>query len=343
MNASVYPITNPDMMDSVRTMGVKRMLRTGDTAVDSGMAFLVGELEKIDPKIREPLTAVTWSRDIVAKTGGGWVEYTSMMNVDYATPGANDDGIIGGETNAIPVMQADYGKDIYKVFAFGSILKIPFVDQAKLQTIGRSLQDVLDKGVRLNYQKALDKNVYTGYSRYGSTGLVNDPSITAVSAASTGTGSSTLWSNKTPDNILADINKAINDVWAACQYDLSGMPNHILLPPVQYADLVSRKVSDAGNISVLKYLEENNVASNQGVDLVIVPCRQCTGAGTDNKDRMVVYRNEEDKVYFDITVPLTRVMTQPSVNDMAYLTAYAAQHGVVKFAYHETARYVDGI
>ena len=31
---------------------------TQDT-IDSGMAFLVGELEKQDPKLREPLTAVT--------------------------------------------------------------------------------------------------------------------------------------------------------------------------------------------------------------------------------------------------------------------------------------------
>ena len=43
-----------------------------DAATAGGMAFLVGELEKLDPKIREPLTAVTWPRDVPVKTGGGW-------------------------------------------------------------------------------------------------------------------------------------------------------------------------------------------------------------------------------------------------------------------------------
>ena len=339
---SVAPITDVRTLDAMRAVGKGGILKTGNPTVDSGMAFLVGELEKTDPKIREPLTSVTWARDIVAKTGGGWVESTSMINVDYATAGANEGGIISGETNAIPVMQADFGKDVYRVFSFGHILKIPFIDQAKLQNIGRSLQDVLDKGIRLNYQKALDQNVYTGHTQYGATGLINDPNITA-SSADTGSGSSTLWKDKTADEILYDINKAMNLVWAACQYDMAGMPNHILVPPEQYADLVSRKVSEAGNISVLQYLLENNIAKNQGGDLVIVPCRQCEGAGTNGVNRMVVYRNDENAVYFDITVPLTRILTQVSATDMAYLTAYAAQHGVVKFAYLETARYVDGI
>lgn len=341
MNASVYPITEPAALAAMRGKG--RMLMTGDAATDSGMAFLVGELEKLDPKIREPLTSVTWNRDIVAKTGGGWVEFTSMTNVGYASVGGNANGIIGGQTTAIPVMQADVGKDLFKVFTFGHVLKVPFVDQAKLQNVGRSLQDLLEKGIQLNYQKSLDQNVYEGYADLGSEGIVNNSLITATSAAATGTGAATTWTAKTPDQILADINDAITAVWQACEYDLSGMPNHILIPPAAYAYLVSQKVSEAGNISVLKYLLENNIAVNQGVDLAIVPCRWCNGAGVGGKDRMVVYVNDEDKVYFDITVPLTRVMTQPSVPDMAYMTAYAAQHGEVKFAYHETAMYVDGI
>lgn len=79
---SVMPMTNPQGLAALRGQG--KAIYTGDAALDSGMAFLLGELEKQDPKIREPLSAVTWPRDIVSKTGGGWVEFTSMMNVGYA-------------------------------------------------------------------------------------------------------------------------------------------------------------------------------------------------------------------------------------------------------------------
>lgn len=337
---SVTPMTN---IQGLPAMGTKRAIYTGDAAMDSGMAYLLGELEKQDNKIREPLKSITWPRDIVSKTGGGWVEFTSMMNVGFASVGGNANGIIGGQTNAIPTIQADMGKDLFRVFTFAHILRVPFIDQAKLQQIGRSLPELLEKGIQLNYQKSLDQNVYTGYKEMGTEGLVNNSKLVVTSAAATGTGNSPLWKDKTPDQILDDINKAITDVWEAAEYDLSGMPNHILIPPQQYALLTSRKVSEAGNVSVLNYLLENNIAKNQGVQIAIEPSRWCVGAGTGGKDRMVVYVNDENMLYFDITVPLARIMTQPSVGDMAYLTAYAGQHGEVKFAYYETARYVDGI
>lgn len=338
---SVMPMTNPQGLTALRGKG--KAIYTGDAAIDSGMAFLIGELEKQDTKIREPLTSVTWQRDIVSKTGGGWVEFTSMMNVGYASVGGNTNGIIGGQTNAIPTIQADLGKDLFKVFTYASILKVPFIDQAKLQQIGRSLPELLEQGLQLNYQKALDQNVYMGYEELGTEGIINNSHITVTSAAAVGTSNSTLWKNKTADQILDDINLALTETWMAAEYDLAGMPNHILIPPEQYALLVSRKVSEAGNVSLLTYLLENNIAKNQGVDIAIEPSRWCIGAGVSGKDRMVVYVNDERMLYFDITVPLTRIITQPSVENMAYMTAYSGQHGEVKFAYYETARYVDGI
>ncbi|MCR8981639.1 DUF2184 domain-containing protein [Brevibacillus laterosporus] len=322
--------------------GLGPSMMMNDAAIGSGMAFLVGELEKRDPRLLEPLSSVTWMRDIVSKTGGGWVDFTSNQFIDYATTGGNEDGIIGGETNDIPVMQANTTKDIYKVFNFANILKVPFIDQQKLQNIGRSLDDILDKGIRLNYNKSIDNIVYTGVPSAGVYGLVNSPDITA-SAVAAGESGQTKWNKKTPDEILADINAIITDTWAASEYDLTGMANHILIPPQQYAFLVGTKVSEAGNISILQFLLDNNIGKNQGIDLTIAPSRWCSEAGTGGTDRMVAYVNDEDRVNFDLTVPLSRVMTQSQVTEMAYLTAYAAQIGQVKFLYTQCARYGDGI
>ena len=115
-----------------------------DAATASGMAYLVGELEKVDPKIREPLTAVTWQRDIVAETGGGWVEYTSTFDVNYGISAPNGGGIQGGSSTAIPAVQVDIGKNQYPVHTWMNVLKVPLVDQNKLQQIGRNLEDLSD-------------------------------------------------------------------------------------------------------------------------------------------------------------------------------------------------------
>lgn len=318
------------------------MMAMDSASIGNGMAYLVGELEKKDTKLNEPLTSVTFARDIPVKTGGGWVETTSNMFVDYATTGGNANGLIRGQSNNIPVMQANTSKDLYKVFPWANVLKVPFIDQQKMQGIGRSLDSILDNGIRLNYNKAIDLMVYTGIEEEKVYGLVNDPNV-LTTIVKAGASTKTTWKDKTPDEILDDVNMAINDAWTHSEYDNSGIPNHILIPPENYAYIVSRKVSEAGNISILKYLLENNIAKNQGVDLAIEPSRWCIGAGVGNKNRMVTYVNDESKVLIDIPVPLMRAMTQPSVENLAYMTAYMANIGQVKFLYYQCVGYSDGI
>ena len=318
-------------------------IRTIDAAgIATGMAFLEGELEKRDPKIREPLTSVTWQRDIVADTGGGWVDFTSTLDVDYATSGPNENSLVGGATDVLPMVQANVNKDIFKVFTWAQAMKIPFVDSQKFQTIGRSIDSILDKGIRLNYNKSIDQLVYRGFTNVGITGLVNNVNVVAEMAP-VGTSGNTEWSTKTVDEILWDINKAITEAWAASEYDDSAMANHILMPPNKYAYLVSTRIGTSGDENILSYLLKNNMAAQQNKKLDIYPCRWCSGAGTSNKDRMVVYVNDKDFMYFDLPVPLTRAMTQPSALQFSYITVYAAQMGQVKTLYTQPVRYIDGI
>lgn len=331
---------NNIQMLSDGSLGSGRVLDAA--GISTGMAFLEGELEKRDPKIREPLTSVTWPRDIVAESGGGWVDFTSTMNVDYATSGGNDNSLVGGATDVISLVQANINKDVYKVFTWAQGMKIPFVDSQKFQTIGRSIDSILDRGVRLNYNKSVDQLVYRGFTSVGFTGLVNDVNI-VCSTAPNGAAGSPLWQNKTVDEILWDVNKTLTEAWAASEYDESAIPNHLLLPPDKYAYIVSTRIGTSGDENILDYLLRNNLATNRGGNLYIAPCRWCSGAGTGNTDRMVAYVNDRDKVYFDLPVPLTRAMTQPVALQFAYITIYAAQMGQVKWLYYQPARYMDGI
>ncbi len=334
--------TNPDvkvMQDASLGSGIRTMDAAG---IATGMAFLEGELEKRDPKVREPLTSVTWARDIVAETGGGWVDFTSTMNVDYATSGGNENGLVGGATDVIPTIQANVNKDIYKVFTWAQGMKIPFVDSQKFQTIGRSIDSILDKGIRLNYNKTIDQLVYKGFTNVGIEGLVNNSAITS-SVAPVGAAGTSTWATKTVDEILWDINKALIEAWAAAEYDESAMANHILLPPDKYAYLVSTRIGTSGDENILSYVLKNNMATINGKSLEIHPCRWCSKAGSAGTDRMVVYVNDKDFLYFDLPVPLTRAMTQPVALQFAYITIYAAQMGQIKFLYTQPARYVDGI
>lgn len=314
-----------------------------DSAIASGNAFLVSELEKRDPKIREPLTSVTYSRDVPLKVGGGWVEYVSAMNIDFGlTGGAGDGAVSAPGANGSPVVQMNLEKDTFGAHVFSTILRVPFVDMQRMQVTGKSLDALLTDGVRLAYDKHMDQNCYVGLTRYGTQGLVNNSNVTAASVA-TGTGGSTNWSAKTPDEILKDVNDAITAVWSAAQYDLSAIPNHIIIPHEQFNYIVSQKVSQAADKSILEYLLDNNIAKRNGQQLVIAGCPWCKGAGTASADRMVVYVHHERFIAMEELVPLSRTMTQPNVEALAYDSVYMANISQLELFYTQTIRYFDGI
>lgn len=311
--------------------------------IASSGAFLVSELEKRDPIIRKPLTSVTYPRDIVIQTGGGWMDYASAMSVAYGMTGSSDaSAISSGGANGLPVVQANMEKGLYKAHAFAAALRVMFQDMQRANQIGRSLDQMLQDGIRLTYDKHMEKNVYVGLEEYGTAGLVNHPDAVENMVA-TGAGGNTSWFRKTSQEILHDLNMAIIAAWANVEYDESAMPNHVLVPYEQYAHILNTPVSELANESILDYVQKNNVAVKNGKTLYIGGTSWCKGAGTGASDRMVVYVNHERFLKVDELVPLSRVMSAPNVTQVCYDTAYMANISEVQLFYPQTLTYWDGV
>lgn len=315
------------------------------SGIASGNAFLTSELEKRDMLIREPLTSVTYPRDIPVDVGGGWVDYVSAMSVAYGlTNGAQSSPVHAGGANNVPVVQASMDKGLFKAHTFAAALRVMFVDMAKSNFIGRSLDQLLTNGVRLAYDKHMDANVYVGMEEYGTTGLINNPDAVESVAASNGAATpSTKWADKTPAQILKDINDAITAAWAAAEFDEDGIPNHLLLPYEQYTYIMNTPLTELAEKSILDYVMENNIAAKNGKEFFAGGTRWLKGAGTGGTDRMVVYNNDKRFVKLDELVPLSRVMTSPNAAEVCYDTAYMANVSEVQIFYPKTVRYVDGI
>ncbi|GHV35102.1 hypothetical protein FACS1894187_07080 [Synergistales bacterium] len=318
-------------------------VRITDAAIANGGAFLISELEKRDPKIREPLTSTTYPRDIPIKTGGGWVEFISSLNIDFGITGGSSSGAVHAPgANTVPVVQANFGRDQFRAHLYASVMRIMFVDMQRQQVTGRSLDQLLTDGIRLNYDKHMDANVYVGIAAYGTTGLLNNPNVTA-SPVLTGTAGNTAWNTKTPDEVLADVNQAILDGWAASEYDLSAIPNHILLPYEQYNHIAVTKVSPIAEKTILTFLLENNVATKNGGDLFIGATAWNKGAGAGGTDRMVAYVHNDRFIAMEELVPLARTMTQPNIDALSYDSVYMANISEVEVFYTQPIVYYDGI
>jgi len=319
-------------------------MRMTDSAIANGGAFLVSELEKLDPKISEPLSSFTYPRDIPVKVGGGLVETIGKLNIEYGVSGGSLDGGVSADgASDSAVIQANISKDVFRTHLFKRTLRLGYFAVQRQQLVGRSLEQMLTDGIRRDYDKHMDGNVYVGLASYGTTGLINNPNITAQGVAQ-GASGETEWTTKTPDEILNDVNNAIYAGWEAAEFDLAAIPNQVLIPYAQYNYIATQKVSPLAEKTILTFLLENNTTKlNNGGELVIAATAWCQGTGAGQTDRMVAYVNNERFLKVEELVALQRYMTAPNTDKQSYDSLYYANLSEVEIFYEEPITYWDGI
>lgn len=327
--------------------------------VDSTGAFLVGELERLDQKLHEPLVSVTWGRDIDLREDVTIADEVSSFTLStYGSAGSlgagnsigNGKAWVGKNTNQIGGVGLDIAKTTHSLIPWALELKYTIMELESAAKLGRPIDQQTFQGLQQKHQMDIDEQVYVGDTTLTNagatvTGLINNSAITPQNVVASSVSGSTLWAQKAPDEILADFNTALTTVWAASAWAV--LPSRALIPPAQFGLLSTQKVSQAGNISTLKYIQENNVltASGQG-KLDIYPLKWCIGAGaggtlgTVGVDRMVIYTKDQDRVRF----PMTMLQRTPVQYDGLYhKTTYFCRLGQVEVVYAVTIGYFDGI
>lgn len=321
--------------------------RRGGTAMDaatsSALAFLSSQLEYATPKLVKPLTAMYHPRDITVEVGGGFVEFLSAYASDYASTGGNEFGLQGTSNTDIPLVQASVNKGLWHAWNWATGFKITDIDLKRLQAAKRygqpapfSLQKLLEDGVQLVWNKALEKVAYTGW--LGQAGIVNNPNVTHSAAAQT-------WASSTPVQIQNMINNMLEATVAQSAYSLDGMADSILVPWSVYPVLL-QPMTTGGFSSILEFLLANNIARQNGIDLKIFPLPNnwIGTAGVGGTTRAVAYRNNEDTVVLRIPQPVTKVFTIPTTKDGgAYETIFNGCIGQVQFFRTQAATYLDTI
>jgi hypothetical protein len=316
---------------------------------DSALAFYVHQLENLDKRLYMPLTSVSWSRDIQLRPGITMSdESTSFIQSAFAAGGSlsNGNGTSGGnmpwvstESTAIQGVSIDGQKLVKPLRLLAREISFTSVELERSQRLGNSIDAQKSNALNITYQMNTDQMCYIGSSDVGAQGLLN-ASIVTAGAVANGASGSPLWSTKTPDEILDDVNTLLTSTWQASAFAVC--PGKLLLPPVQYSFLCEKKVSSAGNVSILKFLEENSIALKvNGKALDIQPVKWLgTGLGAGSTNRMVAYTNEEDRVRFPM-VPIRRETAY--YQGIRYLAPYIWAFGEVEFVYPETVQYADGL
>jgi len=317
------------------------MFRTYDAeTIRSAGAFLVGELERLDPTLNMPLANVTWGRDMELREDVAISdEATSFVNTVLAAAGGTKTtgkNWVGPKSTVIPGIALGTNKTTLPMRLWGMELGYTIIELAKSQKLNRPIDAQKLEGLRLKHNMDVDEQIYIGDVEMDCTGLLNNPDIDPADITSE-------WDEETdPKVILTDINGVIESTWRQSGYAVC--PTHLLLPPTKFALLVN-PVTSAGSVSILEYVARNSI-SNQinGRPLEINPLKWLTdrGVGADDAavDRMVAYTKSKQYVRFPM-VPLQR--TPLEYRGLQQLCTYFGTLGEVEFVYPETVGYGDGL
>jgi len=205
---------------------------------------------------------------------------------------------------------------------------------------GTNLTNERAAAARFAYETFVDQRAFLGDTGKGWYGLLNNPDVTRVDAAATGTGSSKLWSTKTADQIITDVNDALTGIYTGTA--TVEMADTLLLPPAALVTLSTSRLSNTSE-NALSYLMKFNIYTLQtGQQLTIRGVLGLETAGTGGVGRMVAYRRDPDvlKLHIPMVHKFLEIWrTGPMVFDIPGIFRL----GPVEIRRPGGVRYVDGI
>lgn len=231
-----------------------------------------------------------------------------------ADPGADSISYESYGMVGIAKLIANYADDLPRADIKGKKVTVEIYSAGT--SYGYSAQDIRAarmKGIPLNARKALaarrandtlvNKIAFKGDEEGKIVGVLDNPNITTVVPPSDGTGTSTKWNTKTPEQVLRDLNNAVSSI-----VDLTNgveIPDTVVLPIAQYNYIANTIVPDTGGESILtNFLKNNKYIKNveQAVEM--------KKAGSGGEDVALIYRRDIDAVSLEIPMPFNQYAPQ---------------------------------
>lgn len=175
---------------------------------------------------------------------------------------------------------------------------------------------------------------FFGDTASGLTGFINAANITSVTLPADGTGSSKLWSTKTPDQILRDMNLVANTI-VSTSLGIE-IPDTMLLPLAQYNYVASTARSANSDTTILNYFLQNNPYIKQ-----VEWLNELLGAGASSADRMMSYRRSPDVLTME--VPSDFEQLEIEIRNLEYKIPCLSRFGGVLVYYPLAISYADGL
>ena len=164
---------------------------------------------------------------------------------------------------------------------------------------GTDLNSKKQASARRAHDELINKLAWAGDTVSGLPGFLSNANIPGYTVPADGTGSSKLWTTKTPDLIIRDLNGIANQVFS--QSKGVHRPNEIWMPLAQYALISSTPRSSVSDTTILEFFLAANPFIKRVVPLLEM-ASTANGGHAGANDIMVAADNSIDNYQLNIAM-----------------------------------------
>ena len=307
------------------------LLQTGAYRADAlETVFIARELVSVETAVYEKKYPEFKGRSLVPKKalpeGATFASYTEQDEYGSAR-------IISSGADDLPRAEVSRAETLVQIYTVANSYAYTTMELKKAAVARMSLDAAKAMAARRIMEQKIDSLLQTGDAAYGMKGLLNQTGTNTYVVPNGGLGSP-LWTQKTSDEILTDLNAMAN----AASNATNGIeyPDVLVLPIDKY-DLISQKPrSSTSDTTVKEFFLGNSQYIKE-----IIPWWPCKTAGTGGVSRAVAYRRDIEALWY--YMPQEFQAMAPQIQKLEYLIPCTADYGGVHVRLPKSITYADGI
>jgi len=269
-----------------------------------GAVFFQRQLEHIKAKSYDVRYAELKARQLFPVSNDGGAGVTTITYRTYDQAGAAK--IINAYADDLPRADVAGKETTIPVRSVGISYGYNLDEIQSSQLTGAALDQRRANAARRSNEQVVNDVAFFGDATSGMGGLFDNPNIPTGAVVNPGAG--TEWVNKTPDEILFDINDLFADIFETTKMVESG--NTLLLPPAQWSYIMATPRASNSDTTIAQFIAQNSPFLKSIDDIIAV--NECAAANNPelSTDAMVAYDRNPDKLQLEIPVELEMLPVQ---------------------------------
>jgi hypothetical protein len=266
----------------------------------SALGFVVRQTSIIEPGIYAIRYPDIQYRDLVPVDTSGSEFATSVTY--YSSDRYGEAGWINGNADDIPKAGTTRSRFETPVYTAGIGYGYGWEEIGRAQLLGINLQSEDAAAARRASEEMVDRVALQGDAEKGFQGLFDNSAVTPVAAVNGDWGSYNAAGTATPDEIVADINNSILNVFFGT--NTVSISDTLLLPWSKFQKIATTRMSSDTDESILSFVQRNNAyTATTGRPLTIRGLRGLDTAGVSGVPRMISYRNDPQVLKLHMPMP----------------------------------------